>query len=745
MINIEEITWENFLGYGDYTSKLNFGDYKGICLIEGEHDGNESREDGDEKLNGSGKSTIIEAITWGLFGNLTKSINPGDKVVNWFTGKNCKVRIKTKDGYEIIRLRNYNGMTETLLFKDGDDITRSTSKPIQQFINETFSIDYNIFIRSRIFSQSSVGFMQLSESKMRSVLEKMMYVDNISPIATTAKYKVDGLNKDIDLLSSNIETIDNEITSISDRIENLKTKSIDFDDQKETKKSEIKLELNSLKDETITKINSINELIKSKSLEKQSKKSININELKIIWDEYNKEESNNLQINEKIDSYNNKINDLKSDKMSKLSELSSLKLSNKSYVDINQLTKDHADQNSVKEKLSKAKSIKDELIADIAKIESKIDDLKDELNKIKSLGVGKCSKCNNDITEEHLEYEINKIKASIDKLTKSLKTKNKSIDLVKSKIKELESQVKDLISISDAENNNKTIDEELKRQKTINDQISEIDNNIEKLNILIKEESLKIKEITKPDISVSEAETINKYIENISKEIDKSNSRILEIKEEFKIAVLKGNARINDINNEVNPYDKLISEERTKLLDKKTNKEELVKSLNEKKTLRLHVDYIRESYQNKKKIKAFWISELIPDFNRYLEYYLDFFEVNDRIKFDEYLMPKMDRWSYLTHSGGECMRIELCLMFALNDLHVLNFGAQSNFMALDEVDGKLDPFAINKIVSLLSDDISKRNDGLTNIFVISHRKEMKDRFPHKIRVKNKQERAYINE
>ena len=142
-------------------------------------------------------------------------------------------------------------------------------------------------------------------------------------------------------------------------------------------------------------------------------------------------------------------------------------------------------------------------------------------------------------------------------------------------------------------------------------------------------------------------------------------------------------------------------------------------------------------------MKAFWIKESIPEFNNYLKYYLDFFEVKDKIEFDEYLSAQMDRWPYITHSGGECKKIDLSMMFALNDLNISIFGPQANFMMLDEIDGRLDEFTINKLVHLLNEDISKRDNNLTNIFVISHRDEMKDRFPHKIRVKNKQERSYI--
>jgi DNA repair exonuclease SbcCD ATPase subunit len=164
--------------------------------------------------------------------------------------------------------------------------------------------------------------------------------------------------------------------------------------------------------------------------------------------------------------------------------------------------------------------------------------------------------------------------------------------------------------------------------------------------------------------------------------------------------------------------------------------------LNKVRILEKHINYIKESYRNKKKIKAFLVNKMLPEFNNYLDYYQEFFEVANKIHFDEFLCPKMDKWDFVTSSGGECQRIDLSIMFALSDMHIASAGPQSNFMMLDEVDGSLDPFTMNRLSSLLSDDFINRDD-LSNIFIISHRREMKDRFPNTIKVKYKQERSYI--
>jgi DNA repair exonuclease SbcCD ATPase subunit len=717
LINISKISWQNFLGYENYTTSVDFDDYKGICLIEGEHNENIDREEGDEKLNGSGKSSRIEAIVWCLFGNLTKKKNPGDIVVNWHKKKNCKVTIETADGYSITRFRKHENLNnEVLIFKNGEDVTKSITKPVQEYINDIFNIDYNIFIRSKIFAQSNCGFMELSEAKMRAVLEKMMGVDNINPIAKTAKGKSDGINQEIEILNSEIESINTQIKTAESRIEQYKLKDNCFKEQKEKEVNNLKQSLNEEKEDTALKISTIKKTIKEK--EESNEKKIDIQELEEKWKVHEKSKF----IEEKISQANQKIE--------KLEE--ALNKSTKETINITELKKKHELNKKIKQKIEEINKINEKLNSSNAVNELKINQ---ETESLKNLNIGNCSKCKQEISEQYIESLKAESQKIIEQCTEIINNNEEKITKNNSIIKILKDKVNNsLLPLEEALSHNDEIKKENEHKSKCKCELNKLKSEVE---------SYDHEFIPEPEITINEALAKNKLIAGTKESIKNLNDRIIEIKEEFKNFILDINDRSKKIENSVSPYLELISDESNSLRSLLENKELKIKDLNKKKTLKLHVDYIKDSYTNKRKIKAFWISELVPELNRYLKYYLDHFEVIDKVEFNELLIPKMDRWSYVTHSGGECRKIDLSMMFALNDLYIKNFGSQSNFMVLDEVDGKLDPFTINKIVSLLSDDIIKRDNDLNNIFVISHRKEMKDRFPHKIRVKNKEERAYI--
>lgn len=739
MIDIKEVIWTNFLGYGDYKNSISFDNVKGACLIEGEIEGNEEREEGDEKLNGAGKSSIIEAITWGLFGNLTQRENPGDRVINWHTGKNCRVSIKTNDGYEIVRMRKYNGLTEVLVLKNGEDVTRSTSIPAQDFINENFGVDYYTFMRSSIFGQKSSGFLELSDVKIRKVMESLMGISDLSPIVKTAKGKVDGIDNELSFINSEIESLSNEIDRVNNNIKGLEDKYNGF-------KKEIDEEILSIKSESEQdielinkKINDINDQIKKKTDEKESTTKVDVDSIKREWndydvkiDEYNKNSLYQSNIKEKI-------SDIKSDIRVLKTSLESITIDDK--IDIKLLTDKHEKRNKAIEKNKKCEEIEEKLVTANRDLQIKIEKEQEFINNSDNLE-SVCSKCRNKIDGDHLENEISNSKNKIQEYNAKISKITSNLDKIRNSKNELNKIIsQNIMGIDESIKLNNNIDEKENKKRNILEKISS-------LNIEMKNISENIKELEKParpEMSISEAEAINNYVNNIDNSINNLNDRISELKSDIENTKLKVFDLIKKIENKDNPYLSLIKEQRIVTRDLTEKKANVELKRNKKRILRNHVDYIRESYRNKKKIKAFWIGELIPEFNRYLKYYLDYFEVEDNIEFDEYLSIKMDRWGYETHSGGECKRIDLSIMFALNDLHAANFGNQSNFMILDEVDGKIDPFTMNKLVSLLSDDIINRPNGPTNIFVISHRKEMKDRFPNKIKVKNKQGRSYIVE
>jgi len=158
-LNIDSLYLRNFRSYGDYDTELKLSKLGPVLIL-----GEVSTTPG--KSNGSGKSTIAEAIIWCLFGRLSAKDRPADHIVNKSVGSNCIVTITTTDGYKITRTRKMDTHNELLITNpDGEDISLSTTKNTQKQLNKMFDLDYYIFTSSVFFAQFGSPFLELSDQK----------------------------------------------------------------------------------------------------------------------------------------------------------------------------------------------------------------------------------------------------------------------------------------------------------------------------------------------------------------------------------------------------------------------------------------------------------------------------------------------------------------------------------------------------------------------------------------------------
>ena len=203
------------MSYGDYDNYLEL-DSLGQCLITGEVLGEEkSAFDGTgssdiKKSNGAGKSTIPNVILWALFGRTMHSANPGDKVINWFTGKDCKVKLTFKNGDFILRTRNTEGYSELSYVKDGEEFAASvvsTSKNQQAELNKAFNLDWEILCGSMFFNQYSKPWMEMADQTRKKAIERVLHVDKFEYRAKVAKSKCDKLDSDVKKLRAKIDEL----------------------------------------------------------------------------------------------------------------------------------------------------------------------------------------------------------------------------------------------------------------------------------------------------------------------------------------------------------------------------------------------------------------------------------------------------------------------------------------------------------------------------------------------------------
>lgn len=246
MLELKSISWKNFLSYGDYVTTLEL-DKLGKCLITGEVTDSLQVNDNPSsirKSNGAGKSTIPNVIQWVLFGRTMHSRNPGNNIVNWFTGKDCWAKLTFKNGDTITRTRNTEGKNELIYSKDGDEIsfisdTLSTATLQQQQLNKTFGLDWEVFCGSVFFNQYGKPWMEMADATRKKAIERILHVDRFVYYAQCCKSKCDNLDKLVEKINTKIETQNAEISRLENELNRVRTASDNFAENRKNRRKEL--------------------------------------------------------------------------------------------------------------------------------------------------------------------------------------------------------------------------------------------------------------------------------------------------------------------------------------------------------------------------------------------------------------------------------------------------------------------------------------------------------------------------
>ena len=172
-INKTEIT--NFYSLKDV--KVDFDSYSGLVLIEGKNKDTKGS-------NGSGKSALIEAVTWCLFGStIRKSSN--DDIINNLAGKDCSVKLTVNDEYVIHRSKKPGFLK---FFKGDKEITRDSVRNTQAFIEETLHTNYKVFLASSVFGQqNNMEFITATPDDKRTIIKNFLNLEELFSLRESVK------------------------------------------------------------------------------------------------------------------------------------------------------------------------------------------------------------------------------------------------------------------------------------------------------------------------------------------------------------------------------------------------------------------------------------------------------------------------------------------------------------------------------------------------------------------------------
>ena len=246
---IKKVSIDNFLSWGEGNS-FNLENC-GILFLKGEN-----KDAGGS--NGSGKSTIIEAIVWTLFGDTIRGVDKIDDVVNNKIGSNCKCMLELDGGYQIIRARKHNIYENRLiLLKDGVDISKPSTRLTQDDINKIFNIHIDIFINSIVLANSNIRINLLDNKNnqlRRQIIEEILGINNFADYLIITKDKL----KDSECIK---QSIFDKINNANDQIKNYNDKIAKMKVEKETFEKEQLIEKQEFEQSKIDRMHKLNEEI----------------------------------------------------------------------------------------------------------------------------------------------------------------------------------------------------------------------------------------------------------------------------------------------------------------------------------------------------------------------------------------------------------------------------------------------------------------------------------------------------
>jgi DNA repair exonuclease SbcCD ATPase subunit len=214
MIIFRKLRWKNLLSTGNHFTEIELDQTKNTLIVG---------------QNGSGKSTMLDALCFVLFGKAFRNINKPN-LLNSINQKDCVVEVEFSSANRSYKVRRGIKPNIFEIYQDGELINQdAASRDYQELLEKTIlKLNYKSFTQIVILGSASfVPFMQLSAADRRAIIEDLLDIQIFSTMNTIVKERLSGNKETVTVKKNESNLVKQKYDMIVEHIRQIKQNNED--------------------------------------------------------------------------------------------------------------------------------------------------------------------------------------------------------------------------------------------------------------------------------------------------------------------------------------------------------------------------------------------------------------------------------------------------------------------------------------------------------------------------------------